>query len=373
MDFQLTPEATALAEEAEALARDWADGAEMPDDCWIVGSSREFSAELGRRGWLGMTWPVECGGRGRSPLERFAVIEALIAGGAPVAASWFADRQIGPTLIQFGTDAQRRAWLPDIAAGRSVWCIGMSEPDAGSDVAAIRTRATRSTAGDWVVAGTKIWTSGAAEADLCYLIARTDPEAPPHAGLSELVVDMSSPGIDVSPIRDATGNEHFCEVAFDGVVVPAENLVGSENDSFRQVMRQMEHERGGIDRLLSNRLLYRDVLEVTAPEQRNDPLLRQEIAAIESGYVIGRWMVLREVLGQAPRGWSAITKTWCTELEQRVAAFCCGVAGAEAMLWNRVSRGICYSPAYTIMGGTTQVLRNVVGERVLGLPREPRS
>ena len=131
----------------------------------------------------------------------------------------------------------------------------------------------------------------------------------------------------------------------------------------------MEHERGGIDRLVSNRRLYLDAL---AAADRDSPLVRQEIARLESIHAVGRNMVLREVLGQAPKGWSAVTKTLCTEFEQRVAEFCVEVAGPEALLWNRVSRGVCYAPAYTLMGGTTQVLRNIIGERMLGLPREPR-
>ena len=193
------------------------------------------------------------------PLERFVVFEALIGEGAPLATSWFADRQMGPTLLQFGTEAQQREHLPPILDGSSAWSIGMSEPDAGSDVASIRTRAVRD-GDDFVVNGQKIWNSGAASADWIYLIVRTDPDAPPHAGLSELIVDMRSPGITIQPIKDMTASDHFCEVWFEDVRVPAENLVGELNGSFRQVMRQMEHERGGIDRLLSNRKLYVDVL-----------------------------------------------------------------------------------------------------------------
>jgi alkylation response protein AidB-like acyl-CoA dehydrogenase len=368
VEFELSDELLALQSEARGVAREWRAQVEVPEDAWIVGTSREFSLELARRGWLGMTWPVEEGGLGRPPIERFVVFEALIAGGAPVATSWFADRQIGPTFLQFGTADQRRRFLPDIVRGTSAWCIGMSEPDAGSDVASIRTRATRD--GDcWRIDGRKIWTSGAAMADWCYLVARSDPDAPPHAGLSEFVVDMHSPGVDVVPITDMTGSRHFCEVTFDDVRVPPENLVGRENESFRQVMRQMEHERGGIDRLVSNRTLYDDVREGA---DRLDPRVRQAMASIESGYRIGRLLVLREVLGQAPKGFSAATKTFCTEFEQRVAQFCSHVAGPDTMLWGRAARSICYAPGYTIMGGTTQILRNVLGERLLGLPREPR-
>jgi len=367
VDLRLSDDLVELSAEAQRVGREAASSAEVREDSWLIGTSRDFSLELARRGWLGMTWPVEEGGGGRTPLERTIVFEALIGEGAPVATSWFADRQIGPTLLQFGTSEQRGRWLPDIIAGTSAWCIGMSEPDAGSDVASLRTRARRD-GDDWVIEGQKVWTSGAAEADWCYLVARTDPDAPPHAGLSEFVVDMRSDGIDVRPIVDVTGNAHFCEVHLEGVRIPGDCLVGTPNGSFTQIMRQMEHERGGIDRLVSNRRLYLDVVELA---DRDDPRVRQRVASIESTYRIGRHMILREVVGQAPPGWSAVTKTLCTEFEQQVAEFCGSVVGAEALLVNRVSRNLCYAPAYTIMGGTTLILRNIIGDRMLGLPREP--
>jgi alkylation response protein AidB-like acyl-CoA dehydrogenase len=374
VDFRLSPDLDKLHDEATEVAQRAAAEVAFPEDSWIVGHSRDFARELGDRGWLGMTWPEEQGGHGRTALERFVVFEALIANGAPIAAAWFADRQMGPTLLQFGSDEQRAEWLPGIVAGTSMWCIGMSEPDAGSDVASLRTKAVRD--GDqWVVDGQKVWTSGAAFSDWCYLIARTDADAPQHQGLSELIVDMHSPGVSVSPIIDMTGNRHFCEVSFDGVRVPESNLVGELNGSFRQLMRQMEHERGGIDRLVSNWAMYRDVLATGLPDT-SDPLVRQEMAALETGYRIGRLLVLRETLHQAPRSFSAATKTFCTEFEQRVAAFCARAAGPAGLLWGeenglaaRIARNICYAPAYTIMGGTTQILRNIIGERVLGLPR----
>ena len=205
----------------------------------------------------------------------------------------------------------------------------MSEPDAGSDVASIRTRAVRD-GDDWIVNGTKVWTSGAADADWCYLIARTDPDAPPHAGLSELIVDLHRPGISISPITDMTGNRHFCEVVFTDVRVPATNLVGQENGSFRQVMRQMEHERGGIDRLVSNRALYDDVPPAgrhapTRWSARRSPPSRPATASAATSCCARSW-------ARRPPGFSAATKTFCTEFEQRVAAFCARVAGPDAML-----------------------------------------
>lgn len=365
MDFDWSPELQALREEAEAFAREVTAGLDVREDSWIVGYDREVSAELGRRGWLGMTWPKRYGGHERSPLERFVVTEALIAAGAPIAASWFTDRQMGPSLLAFGTEEQKQRFLPAMVRGEANWCIGMSEPDNGSDLAHLRTRAERD-GDEFVVTGTKVWTSFAATADWMYLICRTDPDAPAHKGLSELVVDMRSPGIEVSPIEDMTGNRHFCQVTLDGVRVPTTNLVGTENGSWGQTMRQLEHERGGIDRWVSNRALF---LDAVARADTADPLVRQEIARLEGEYRIGRLLVLREVLGQAPGGFSAASKTSGTEYEQRVADFAARVLGPEATGWNRWSRAIAYAPAYTIMGGTSNVLRTILGERVLGLPR----
>jgi alkylation response protein AidB-like acyl-CoA dehydrogenase len=367
MDFQWPEPLAALADEARRVGEAGASGREVREDAWVVAFDREFSLELGRRGWLGMTWPIEHGGHGRSALERFVVTEALITVGAPLGATWVGDRQIGPSLLAFGTPEQRRRLLPDLVAGRVTWCLGLSEPDAGSDLVSVRTRATRD--GDsWVLDGAKVWTSSGAEAEWCYLVARTNPDVPPHAGLSEFVVDMATPGVHVRTIRDMTGDEHFCETVFDGARIPADCLVGQEDGSWRQLMRQLEHERGGVDRLVSNRALF-DL--AVARADHGDPVVRQEIAALESSFRIGRLLVIREAIGQAPSSFSAATKVFCTEHEQRVAHFATRTFGAASLLAGRVSRAICYAPAYTIQGGTSDILRNVIGERVLRLPREP--
>jgi alkylation response protein AidB-like acyl-CoA dehydrogenase len=367
MDFEWSPELRSLRAQAEEVAEKAVATYGQHDDAWINGYSRELSRELGRRGWIGMTWPTKYGGGGRSPIERFIVTEALVAKGAPVAGSWFADRQMGPTLIAYGNDDQKRRFLPGILAGETGWCIGMSEPDAGSDLASLTTRADRD-GDEFVINGQKIWTSFGATADYCYLICRTSREGPPHAGISEVIVPLDTPGITVRPIEDMTTNRHFCEVWYEDVRVPVTNLVGTEGGSWKQTMRQLEHERGGIDRLLSNYAFY---LEARQRADTSDSLVRQSIARLETGYRLGRLLVLRETLGQAPRSFSAATKTFCTEHEQRVAEFAATVYGADAMLWGRAAKPICYAPAYTIMGGTANVLRNIIGERVLGLPREP--
>ncbi len=365
MDFAWTPEQVALRERAAAVAARAVERHGRHNDSWINGFSKEFARELAEEGWIGMTWPAEFGGGGRPPIDRLIVGEELIKAGAPIAAMWFADRQMGPTLITYGRPDQQAEYLPKILSGETTWCIGMSEPNAGSDLASLSTRAER-VGDEWVVNGQKIWTSFGAVADYCYLICRTATDGPPHAGISEIVVPMSSPGIEVRPITDMTTNRHFCEVYFTDVRVPVDNLVGTEGAAFKQTMRQLEHERGGIDRLMSNHALYRIALERA---DTTDPRIRQEIAALEAQYRIGRILVIREVLRQAPAGFSAATKCFCTEHEIRVAGFVARVLGADAMLWDDVTRGLSYAPGYTIMGGTSNVMRNILGERVLGLPR----
>jgi alkylation response protein AidB-like acyl-CoA dehydrogenase len=368
MDFDWTPEQLALRAQAREVAADAIARFGRFNDSWINGYSDDFAKEMAELGWIGLTWPTEFGGGGRPAVDRLIIAEELISAGAPIAAMWFADRQMGPTLIAYGRPDQQAEFLPGILAGDTTWCIGMSEPEAGSDLASLKTSARRD-GDDWVINGQKIWTSFAAVADYCYCICRTSSEGPPHAGISEIIVPMSTPGIEVRPITDMTTNRHFCEVFFTDVRVPGVNLVGVEGNAFKQTMRQLEHERGGVDRLVSNHALFTMACERV---DTSDPLVRQEIAALESAYRIGKILVTREVLKQAPAGFSAATKCFCTEHEQRVADFVSRAYGAEATLWSDIAKGIVYAPGYTIMGGTSNVMRNILGERVLGLPREPR-
>ncbi len=368
MDFAWTPEQLELRAQAREVARDAVERFGRHNDSWINGFSKEFAKEMAALGWIGLTWPTEYGGAGRPPVDRLIIGEELIAAGAPIAAMWFADRQMGPALIAFGRPDQQEAFLPGILSGETTWCIGMSEPDAGSDLASLKTQAIRD-GDEFVIDGQKIWTSFGAVADYIYLICRTSTEGPPHQGISEIIVPMDTPGIEVRPIKDMTTNQHFCEVFFSDVRVPVSNLVGTEGNAFKQTMRQLEHERGGIDRLVSNHALFTSALERA---DRSDPRVRQEIATLESNYRIGRILVTREVLGQAPKGFSAATKCFCTEHEVRVAEFVAHTLGAEATIWSDVVHGLLYAPGYTIMGGTSNIMRNILGERVLGLPREPR-
>ena len=365
LDFSFGPELDALRSRARAVAQEGVAEHGVHYDCWLNSHNPAFSKRLAQEGFIGMTWPTEFGGGGRPPIERVVMAEEMISVGAPIGGSWFADRQMGPSFITYGTPDQRAEYLPPMLAGESTWCIGMSEPNSGSDLASLKTTAIRQ--GDrFIVNGQKIWTSYAALADYCYLICRTSSEGPPHKGISEIVVPMDLPGIEVRPIRDAISNNHFCEIFFTDVEVPVENLVGVEGNAFKQTMVQLEHERGGIDRLVSNRLIYE---YAASKADKEDPIVRQQMARLETDYWVGRLMVYREVLKQAPRGFSAATKAFCTEHEQRVANFAGNVLGAEAMLDNAYSTNLMYAPSYTIMGGTSDIMRNIIGDRVLGLPR----
>lgn len=376
LNFRLGGELEALRERAATVAAEGVAAHGSVNDSWINGYSKEFSARLAEEGFVGMTWPTEHGGGGRPRIERVIMGEEMISAGAPIAASWFADRQMGPSIIRYGTPDQQARYLPKMLSGETTWCIGMSEPDAGSDLACLRTSAVRH--GDtYVVNGRKIWTSFAGSSDYMYLICRTSADGPPHHGVSELVVPMDLAGIEVRPIVDMTRNRHFCEVLFDSVRVPAENLIGVEGSAFRQTMTQLEHERGGIDRLVSNRPLFDRAVAVADVD---DPLIRQHIADLEIGYRLGRILLYREALGQAPAGFSAATKCYCTEHQQRVADFATRVLGMNGVVEGLVdgvvdsynTKAITYAPAYTIMGGTSNVMRNIVAERLLRLPRDPR-
>ena len=203
LDFDLTPELQELQLRARKVAAEGVAEFGAHTDSWINGYSKEFSQRLAEEGWIGMTWPEEFGGGGQSNLARIIMGEEMISVGAPIAASWFADRQMGPALFTYGTADQQAEFLPGMLSGETTWCIGMSEPNAGSDLAGLKTSAERD--GDvFVVNGQKIWTSFAAMADYCYLICRTSSDGPPHKGVSELIVPMDLPGIEIRPIKDMT-------------------------------------------------------------------------------------------------------------------------------------------------------------------------
>jgi alkylation response protein AidB-like acyl-CoA dehydrogenase len=354
----------------------------IPEDSWINGFSPEFSRRLGAGGWIGMTWPRAYGGGERSYVERAIVTEELLRAGAPTAAHWVGDRQIGPALLAHGTEEQKREILPRIVRGELVFCLGMSEPGAGSDLAALKTRAVED-ADVFVVDGQKVWTSFAHHAHYCYLVARTDPNAPRHHGISELLVDMTLPGITVRPLVDMTGEHHFNEVFFESVRVPKQWLIGEKNRGWFQIAAQLDYERAGMERLLSYAPLFRDLeLHLRAQGRLEEPAIRQQLARFRAEIAVGRLLIYRIAWklsrGITPTAETALAKLYGTELEQRVARFAAEVLGPHALLMGgpdvplggRVARALLNAPGLTIRGGTVEVLRNIVAQRGLGLPRD---
>ena len=380
MEFALTAEQEAFRTEIrDFLTHELSDDTPI-EDGWITGFSREFSQKLGARGWIGVTWPKQYGGQEKTYMDRLILTEELLRAGAPVAAHWLGDRQVGPALLAYGSEEQKAAILPRVTKGEIVFCLGMSEPGSGSDLASLRTRAVEE--GDhFSLTGQKIWTSFAHVADYAYLVARTDPDAPKHKGISEFMVDMKTPGIDVRPLVDIVGEHHFNEVFFDNVKVPQDWLIGEKNRGWYQIASQLDYERSGIERLLSNYPLFRDAVAYAKQTgQAKDPLVRNRLAEMQIELELGRSMVYRVAWmltqGGVPNYEAAMAKCYCTEVEQRIADTVSGLLGDYAVLMpdspaarlaGRAAREYLYAPAYTIQGGTSNVLRNIMAIRGLGL------
>ncbi|MET0765184.1 MAG: acyl-CoA dehydrogenase family protein [Blastococcus sp.] len=365
------------AEVREFLAAELAAGTfETHVDTWLSGVDPEFSRKLGERGWLGMTWPKEYGGHERSAMERYAVTEELLAAGAPVAAHWIADRQSGPNLLRYGTEAQRQAILPRIAAGECYFVIGMSEPDSGSDLASIRTKATRNGDGDWVVNGAKVWTSNAHASHYAITLVRTSPQDPSnrHAGMSQLLVDLSLPGITVNPIRILDGGHHFNEVVFDDVVIPADMLLGEEGNGWHQVTAELAFERSGPERFLSTYPLVAEFARRVADSE--DPAALGTLGRLSARLLALRQLSLRIAAaldrGELPDIPAALVKDVGTTFEGDVIEEIRRVVDVTPSLdspdplGRALAEAQLHAPGYTLRGGTNEILRGIVA-RGLGL------
>jgi alkylation response protein AidB-like acyl-CoA dehydrogenase len=345
-------------------------------DTWLSGVDPAFSRKLGARGWLGMTWPKRYGGHERSAMERYAVTEELLAAGAPVAAHWIADRQSGPNLLRYGTEAQRQEILPRIAAGECYFVIGMSEPDSGSDLASIRTRASRDADGDWVVNGAKVWTSNAHFSHYGIVLVRTSPADPAnrHAGLSQLLVDLSLPGITINPIRILDGGHHFNEVVFQDVVVPGDMLLGEEGAGWHQVTAELAFERSGPERFLSTYPLIAEFAR-----RARDTGDAAQLATL--GRLAARLLALRQLSlriaaaldrGELPDIPAALVKDVGTTFEADVADEIRRVVEVTVSLESpdplgrALAEAQLHAPGYTLRGGTNEILRGIVA-RGLGL------
>jgi len=356
------------------------------------GNNQEFSRKMAQRGWLGMTWPKEFGGQGRGYVDKAILIEELFKVQAPVAYHFLADRQIGPSIIHFGTQWQKEYFLPRFvrADDRSKFCLLFSEPNAGSDLVNVATSATKE--GDfYVLRGQKVWTSMGHVSDYGWLLARTkfDSSVPKHEACSQFIVDMKTPGVTVRPIINIAGFHTFNEVFFDDAKIDRKFMVGQENDGFKQIMAQMDYERAGMERLLQNYPVYMKLLthvQEMKKTRKGDPFyewVKDAVAQLEIEFNIGRLLCYYTAwtidIGRKPTSEAALTKAYCNQYEQRLNDLATRVLGPASQIrggnpWSPYEGeiGDCYlwSPSYTLQGGSVEVLKNIVALRRLGMPRK---
>ncbi len=391
MDFNYNPEQEAYRMEV----RKWLEAnqptplteQEEADEEFVWQRLKEWHKRLYKAGWMGLTWPKEYGGRGATFIEQVIFQQELGRLGLPFGANVLGVIMTGPALMQWGTEQQKQRYLQPILAGEEMWCEGMSEPGAGSDLAALQTRAVLE--GDtFTVNGQKVWTTIAHRADFCQLFVRTDPEVPKHKGLSCLLVDMKSPGITVKPLKQITGDSEFNEIFFEDVPVPKENLLGPINMGWQVLVSTLMHERFGLGETLGgSETLLADIVElaktcnVNGTPAYEDPAIRQQIARFACEVAAKKYNGLRSLTrrlkGQMPGAEASISKLVSTELSQRMVKYATRLLGQYALLERRSQfapdgdwvRRILASESITIGGGTSPVQRNMIGERILGLPK----
>lgn len=351
----------------DLLEETHAAGVWLPEGLSWWGRKPALSRALGEAGFIGMTWPRRYGGSERSYLERYVVTEELLAAGAPTAFHWFADRQIGPSILRFGTEEQKQRFLPPIARGELSFAVGMSEPDSGSDLASIRTRADR-TDGGWRLNGSKIWTSYAHQAEYCVALIRTEPQSDKrHAGMSQAIIDLrNSKGITVRPIIDLPGRHDFNEVFFEDTFVPDDCLLGNPGDGWAQVTSELAYERSGPERFLTNFHLLRALADVLG--ENASPAAQRAV-----GRLVSRLWALRAAsvsvaaaleAGGTPNVESALVKDLGTNFQQEVPEVVRRIAADEGIrddtLLDILHQVVMAAPSYTIQGGATEILRGIV-------------
>ncbi len=382
-------EATELSAAELALQREVRAflAAELPRGSFAPGlgmagaTDAALSQKLAARGWVGMALPRQYGGGDRSAVERFVVAEELLRWGAPVGHHWVADRQSGPLIAKFGSEEQRERFLPGICRGELSFCIGMSEPDSGSDLASVVTRATR-TDGGWLVNGTKVWTTGAHEHDWMIALVRTSDEADRHAGLSQVLIDLHGAGVTINPIPFLDGTADFNEVVLADVYVPDADVVGTIGMGWSQVGRELAFERGGPDRWLSTYLVVEEFLREHAVDAFDGAPVDQLVddALVEFlGWVTAQWWGLRNLSlavaraiddGAAPAAEAALVKEMATRFEQDLLEALRRLVDLEpwpesSSLFERLlANAILSAPSFTIRGGTIEILRSVVAKRL---------
>ena len=368
--FGLPPEAESLRKEVRRFLAEILDPDDLPNSDFNAGESAEFSRKLADKGWVGMTWPSDYGGGGKSFLERYVVTEELLAAGAPVGCHWIADRQSGPLLLKFGSEEQRRRFLPKIVKGEYFFSIGMSEPDTGSDLASIRTSAVK-TDGGWLLNGSKIWTSYAHTNHFMITLVRTEPPSKNrHAGMSQFIVDLNDENVRVTGIKNLAGDEDFNQVFFDDVFIPDDMVVGEPGNGWEQVISELGYERSGPERFLSAfRVLVefaREIQQAPTPEQ---------LALL--GRLAAHLVTLRRMSisvagmlesGKLPITEAALIKDLGNSYERLLPEVVrlAGVERPAQRFVDTLNQCILHAPSFTLRGGTREILKGVIA-RGLGL------
>ena len=342
-------------------------------DSWLSGSDPSFSKLVAEQGWIGMTWPKEYGGSERSTIDRYILTEEFLAYGAPVAAHWFADRQTGPLLMRFGTDYQKEFFLPKIVKGECFFAIGLSEPNSGSDLASVATRAEK-VDGGWIVNGAKTWSSNAHDAHYMVTLIRTEPLGEKkHEGLSQFIIDLKGEGVTIAPIRYLTGEPHFNDVYLDNVFVPDEMVVGTLGNGWKQGLAELAFERSGPERILSTFPLLNEVIEQLK--------IKRDLAGLEEAakLVAELWSLRNLSIGVAKvleEGGevaipAALVKSIGTKFEQKIPEIIRLLLDVYPSLQsdNKVERylaeSILHSPGFTIRGGTSEVMYGILAKGVI--------
>jgi alkylation response protein AidB-like acyl-CoA dehydrogenase len=410
MDLNYPPEAEAFRTEIRTwleknLPEGWFDEGSRLEGEAKLAFQQEWTQKLFEGGWICATWPKEYGGKGLSTMEAVVLNEEFAKAGAPMRADFFGDTLVGPTILQWGTEEQKKEFLPKILSGQIAWCQGFSEPDAGSDLAGLKTKAVLD-GDEWVINGQKIWTTQGFIADYIFILCRTDPDASKHKGISYLLCPMKQPGVEVRPIEQIDGSAEFAEVFFTDARCPKENVVGGVNNGWNVAMTTLGFERGSSATTGYRRFEKElDIIREKAQENGaiNDPVIRQRLARAYSEVQIMRINGLRSLTavlqnkkdkGVAVLG--ATNKMFWSEYHQRATLLAMDVLGLEGQILTGrtdieetvpgygartanvkypatpLQSSFFFSRSETIWGGTSQIQRNIVGERVLGLPKEPK-
>jgi len=392
MDLRFSEEDEAFRKEvatwlAENLLGEFADvrgrGGAGDEDA-LFDRRRAWERRLGEAGWTCVGWPKECGGRGASLMQQVIFYEEYARAGGPGRLGHIGEGLIGPTIIAFGTEKQKQRFLPPIVKGEELWCQGYSEPNAGSDLANVQMKA-RLEGDEWVLDGQKVWTSGAHWSDWCFVLCRTDPNAPNHKAISYILVPMRQEGIEIRPIVQITGSSEFSEVFFDGARTAAENIVGEMNGGWAVAMGTLAFERGAST--LGQQLNFQNELQriidiAKTNGKAEDPVMRQRLADAWIGLRVMRFNALRTLSkgeGSELSREAMITKLYWATWHRSLGKLAMDVLGAESEIaevapydLTGLQRMYLFTRSDTIYAGTNQIQRNIIGERALGLPREPR-